>query len=179
MAKPWIPKNFDEAAKRHAGRRKLHMRKRKARADRIVRILGTKQAALELRDCPYGWLSVAAQVMNLSKATVSRDFALVRRIHLQFRRLFGRAFDPMRDQIVWTWNWNAYGFIAPESKNVGYPKPIGKFPFDTRIQETDESYCGFNQLSWQNTDYRSEFSRRDWAKSLNWALNILLGARRS
>lgn len=39
MSKPWHPKNWEEACKRNAGRKKLHQRKRKERADRIVRLL--------------------------------------------------------------------------------------------------------------------------------------------
>ena len=94
----WIPTSFDEACKRNAGRRKLHRRMRQARADRIVRILASMDVAnaTELRESAYGWLTITAQAMNLSKATASRDFALVRRIHRQFARMFGRSFDPKR-----------------------------------------------------------------------------------
>jgi len=170
MSTAWIPKNFDEAAKRNAGRRKLHMRKRKARANRIVGVITAMQSAPELCDSAYGWLTVASQVMNVSKATASRDFALVRRIHRQFGRLFGRTFDPVKDRIVWTWNWEHYGFITLESRRAGYPKPVGHFPFDTRKLETEESYGGFNQLSWQNSNFISQMSTRDLIRSLNWSL---------
>jgi hypothetical protein len=37
-------------------------------------------------------------------------------------------------------------FIAPESRQAGYKKPVGRFPFDTRKQESEESYGGFNQF---------------------------------
>ena len=113
----WIPQTFEETCKRNAGRRKLHMRKREARAQRIRRILasmGSAQAT-ELRDTVYSWLPPASQVMEVSKATASRDFALVRRIHRQFGRMFGRSFDAKQDQIVWNWNCSHYGFVAPES----------------------------------------------------------------
>jgi hypothetical protein len=92
----WIPKNLDEACKRNAGRRKLHMRRRKARADRIMRVLAAMDSsgATALRDTTYGLLAPASHAMEVSKATVSRDFALVRRIHRQFGRMFGRSFDP-------------------------------------------------------------------------------------
>lgn len=88
MSKPWVPQNWEEACKRNAGRRKLHMRKRKARADRIVRVLHAMGSAnaTELRETAFGWVTITAQAMNLSKATASRDFALVRRIHRQFER---------------------------------------------------------------------------------------------
>jgi hypothetical protein len=44
MSGPWHPKNWEEACKRNAGRRKLHQRKRKERADRIVRLLAAGAA---------------------------------------------------------------------------------------------------------------------------------------
>ncbi len=91
MSQPWIPRNWEEACKRNAGRRKLHMRKRKERANRIVRMLGAMEVAPELRESAYGWLSVTAETMKKSKATASRDFAIARRIHFQFARMFGRT----------------------------------------------------------------------------------------
>jgi hypothetical protein len=108
----WIPSNFDEACKRNAGRRKLHMRKRHARAERIGRILISMDGAqaIKLRDSVYGWLTPVSRVMEVSKATASRDFALVRRIHRQFGRMFGRTFDARRDKVVWDWHWSHYGF---------------------------------------------------------------------
>ena len=81
--------------------------------------------ATELRESAYGWLTITAQAINLSKATASRDFALVRRIHRQFERLFGRSFDFKKDQIVWSWHFDHYAFKTPESKAAGYPKPVG------------------------------------------------------
>lgn len=159
----WIPSNFGEACKRHAGRRKLHMRKREARAIRIVGMLATVNSAgaAEWRRATYRSLTVASLATEISKPTLSRDFALVRRIHHQFRRMFGRSFDVKRDRVVWTWNWDHYGFITPESKAAGYQKPVGHFPFDTRRQETEKSYCGFNQLSWHHTTFVSQMSTRE------------------
>jgi hypothetical protein len=160
----WIPTSFDDACKRNAGRRKLHMRKREARADRILRILTSMDSAargLELPKTTYGLLTAASVTMQVSKPTLSRDFALVRRIHRQFLRMFGRNFDPKRDRVVWAWNWAHYGFITPESKAEGYPKRVGHFPFDTRRQETEESYCGFNQSSWHHTTFISQMSTRE------------------
>lgn len=149
----WIPSNFEEACKRNAGRRKLHMRKRKARADRIVRLLTATESkqANGLR-AGYGSISTASHALGVSKPTASRDFALVRRIHRQFLRMFGREFDAKRDRVVWTWNWKHYGFITWESQAKGHKKPVGHFPFDTRKKETDESYCGLDPSSWQNID---------------------------
>ena len=99
-------------------------------------------------------------------AQKSCDFALVRRIHRQFGRMFGRNFDPKRDRVVWDWHWSHYGFVAPESKQAGYKKPVGHFPFDTRKQESEESYCGFTQLSWHNGYLASQLSTRDLIRVL-------------
>ena len=150
----WIPANFEEACQRNAGRRKLHMRKREARADRIMRMLASthSDSRTELSKARYGMLTRASQAMAVSKATASRDLALVRQIHGQFLRMFGRNFDRKRDRVVWAWNWAHYGFITPESKAEGYRKPVGRFPFDTRKQQTEESYCGFNKSSWDFTN---------------------------
>jgi hypothetical protein len=173
MSTAWIPKNFDEAAKRNAGRRKLHRRKRKARAERISRVLNSMDSAHVLRDSAHGWLTVASQVMQISKATASRDSALVRRIYRQFLRMFGRNFDIKIDRIVWNWHWDHYGFITPESRRAGWAKPVGHFPFDTRRRETELSYQGFNQLSWQNEDYFSRLSTRDLMRALSWSATRL------
>jgi hypothetical protein len=164
----WIPTSFDDACKRNAGRRKLHRRKRHARADRIMRVLGAMDSAqaTELRDSVYGWLSPASKVMEVSKATASRDFALVRRIHRQFGRMFGRSFDSKRDKIFWGWDWSYYGFMTAESTKAGYKSPVGHFPFDTRKQESEESYGGFTQLSWHNGHFASQLSTRDLIRVL-------------
>lgn len=164
----WNPQSFEDVCKRNAGRRKLHRRKREARANRILRILSSMDAAnaTELRDTVYSWLSPASKVMEVSKATASRDFALVRRIHRQFGRLFGRSFDPKTDKIFWSWDWAHYGFMTRESTRAGFLKPVGHFPFDTRKQESEESYCGFTQLSWHNGHLASQLSTRDLIRVL-------------
>jgi hypothetical protein len=82
--------------------------------------------------------------------------------------MFGRGFDSKQDKVVWDWHWAHYGFIAPESKQAGYKKPVGCFPFDTRKQETEESYGGFTQLSWQNRYFASQLSTRDLMRALTW-----------
>jgi hypothetical protein len=135
---------------------------------RIVRVLHAMDSANapELRETAYGWITITAQAMGMSKATASRDFALVRRIHRQFARMFGRSFDPKRDRVVWGWHWSHYGFVAPESKQAGYKKPVGHFPFDTRKQETEECYGGFTQLSWHNGHLASQLSTRDLIRVL-------------
>lgn len=148
----WTPRNFDEACKRNAGRRKLHRRKRQARADRIRRVLVAMESAPELRESAYGWLTIAAQTMQVSKATASRDFALVRRIHSQFARMFGRKLNPQTDQVVWSWDWSNYGFRAPESVRAGFRKPVGQFPFGLRENASEENYCGYSPLSFVKTE---------------------------
>jgi hypothetical protein len=168
----WIPQSFDEACKRNAGRRRLHMRKREARAGRIQRLLNAMDFAnlTDLRDRTYGFVTIAAREMEVSKATASRDFALVRRIHRQFGRMFGRSFDPKQDQVVWNWNCSHYGFVTPESMSAGYgKKAVGYFPFDTRKQETEDSYGGLTQLSWYNEHLISRLSTRDLIRFLTWS----------
>jgi hypothetical protein len=146
----WQPKNWEEACKRNAGRRKLHMKNREARAGRIVRILICMDDAPDLREHCYGWLKIAAENMEKSRATASRDFALSRRIHSQFLRLFGRIFDPSRDEIIWSWDWSHYGFRTRESYQAGFKKSVGKFPFDTRKIPSEEAFCGLGPSSWSS-----------------------------
>ena len=159
----WVPQSFEDACKRNAGRRK-----REARANRILRILDSMDSAglTQLLDTTYGLVSAASVELEVSKATASRDFALMRRIHRQFGPTFGRSFDPKRDKIFWIWDWSHYGFIAPESIKAGYHEPVGHFPFDIRKQETEDSYGGFTQLSWHNGHFASQLSTRDLIRVL-------------
>ena len=96
--------------------------------DRIVRILASMDSAplAELRDSTYGMLAAASQVMEVSKATASRDFALVRRIHRQFGRMFGRSFDPKTDRFSGPGEWAHCGFMTPESTRADFLKPVGQ-----------------------------------------------------
>ena len=161
MSKRWQPKNWEEACKRNAGRRKLHQRKRKERADRIVRLLTAIEAAPELLESSYGWLSLTAETTMRSRATASRDFQLARRIHAQFARMFGRKFEPKKDQILWSWDWSSYGFRTRESYQAGFKKAVGHFPFDTRASPTEEAFCRFGPHSWQPKDsYTPSLSTR-------------------
>lgn len=149
MSVPWKPKTWEEACKRNVGRKKLHQRKRKERADRIVRLLAAIEAVPELLESSYGWLSLTAETMKHSKATASRDFQLARRIHAQFARMFGRKFEVKKDQVLWSWNWSHYGFRTRESYQAGFKKAVGHFPFDTRATPTEEAFCGLGPNSWQ------------------------------
>ena len=69
-------------------------------------LLAAIEAAPELFESSYGWLSLTAETMKQSRATASRDFQLARRIHPQFRRMFGRRFEVKKDQILWSWDWS-------------------------------------------------------------------------
>lgn len=152
MAAGWTRKNWDEVCKRNAGRRKLHMRKRVERANRILRLLAVFDTVPELRESSYGWLSIAAEKLKRSVATASRDFALCRRIRGEFARMFGREFKADQDYVLWTWDLSHYGFCARESVRAGHLKPVGRFPFVTRKTVIDEgAYCGFNPQSWQDS----------------------------
>ena len=117
--------------------------------------------------------------MQVSKPTASRDCALVRRIHRQFLRMFGRNFDPKRDRVVWAWNWDHYGFITAESRATGHREPMGHFPFDERRQETEECYCGFNQSSWHFTNEFAQMSTRDLMRPYGRAVRMRDTRRRT
>lgn len=162
MSAPWKPQTWEEACKRNAGRRKLHQRKRKERADRIVRLLAAIEAVPELLESSYGWLSLTAETMKCSKATASRDFQLARRIHAQFARMFGRKFEVKKDQVLWTWNWSHYGFRTRESYRAGYSKAVGQFAFNTRAVASEEAFCGLGPSSWQtrSSDFDSINTRQ-------------------
>lgn len=127
----------------------LEERRRKERADRIVRLLAAIEAAPELLESSYGWLTLTAETMKRSKATASRDFQLARRIHTQFVRMFGRKLEVKMDQILWSWDWSHYGFRTRESYQAGYPKAVGHFPFDTRAAPSEEAFCGLGPSSWK------------------------------
>jgi hypothetical protein len=148
MSTAWHPKNFEEACKRNAGRKKLHQRKRKERADRIVRLLAAIEVAPEILESRYGWLGLTAETMKRSKATASRDFLLARRIHDQFVRMFARKCDNKKDQILWSWDWSHYGFRTRESFQAGYRTAVGNFRFDTRSVPSEDEYCGLGPSSW-------------------------------
>jgi hypothetical protein len=166
-SKAWHPTNWEDICKRNAGRKKLHQRRRKERADRIVRLLAAIEAAPELLESSYGWLALTAETMKRSRATASRDFQLARRIHAQFARMFGRLFEVKKDQILWSWNWSHYGFRTNESYQAGYKKVVGHFPFDTRSTSSEDAFCGFGPDSWQSrTSYTHGLSTRQLIDAL-------------
>jgi hypothetical protein len=150
MAGIWIPHNWEEVCKRNAGRRKLHMRKRRGRSRRIICLLAAMEKAPKLREAVPGLLAIVSETMQISKATASRDLALAQRIHQQFFRVFGRPLTSNHDEIVWSWDWSHYGFRTVESRRAGHRKAICHFPFDTRdVQPAEEAFEGFNPLSFQ------------------------------
>ena len=155
----WTPTNWKEVCKRNSGRRKLHMRKRQARADRIARLLNAFAALPELRESSYGWLSLAAEQTKTSRATASRDFALCRRMQTEFTLMFGRLFNPKTDRILWSWDWSHYGFQTSESLNAGHIKHVGHFPFSTRAAVSEEAYCGYTPQSWQPKEWSFHYKR--------------------
>jgi hypothetical protein len=169
MTKGWQPKNFDEACKRNAGRRKLHARKREARANRIVRLLQLMETDVgaSLKENTYGWLSVISNQWKVSAATASRDLALSRQIRFQFLRMFGREFVSTKDKIKWSWDFSHYGFITTESKRAGHKKAVGKFPFNTRDAiANEEAYCGFNSKRWHESETRYAKAENDSANAI-------------
>lgn len=171
MAAGWTPKTWEEVCKRNAGRRKLHIRKRQSRADRITRLLNAFAAVPELRASSYGWLLLASEQTNTSRATASRDLALCRRIQMEFTLMFGRLFDPKTDRILWSWDWSHYGFQTSESLNAGHSKPVGQFPFSTRATVGEEAYCGYTPQSWQPKEWSFHYKSGGNLLSLLRALN--------
>ena len=136
----WIPNNWDEICKRNAGRKKMHMRKRKERARRIISLLIAMEKGPVLRETAHGWLNVAAEAVHLSKATASRDFALGRRIHRQSVRMFGRPLQIFEDEVIWSWDWAHYGFRTnwhPRYSNISsraLPERIGPWRNSLRLK---------------------------------------------
>jgi hypothetical protein len=167
VSEAWHPNTLEGFCKRNAGRRKLHMRRRAARADRIVRLLRAMEAAPELRESAYGWLRETAETMQTSRASASRDLALARRIQGQFARMFGRPFNPTQDRVKWSWDWSSYGFVTRESIRSGHKRPVGKFAFNTRSKPTDEEFCGFGPASWYGA---KSLSARDIISALRFGI---------
>lgn len=75
MARIWIPKTFDEACKRAAGRRRYQAKRRRARDERQLVIMGV---LLKLNWPGYGMGRVLAELLKVDPATVSRDLKYIR-----------------------------------------------------------------------------------------------------
>jgi hypothetical protein len=67
---PWIPKTFDAACKRAAGRRRYHAERRRARDKRQLVILAV---LVDLKWQSYGVGRVLADSLSVDPATISRD----------------------------------------------------------------------------------------------------------
>jgi hypothetical protein len=123
----WTPRNFDEACKRHAGRRKLHIEKRKVRAERIGRLLPEVATSGFLRRGEYGCVTDIAEEFKVGVATASRDLALCRRMLDECKRVTGIDFDGLfEESIVFSWDYASYGF------RVEGDEVVGRFLFSTR-----------------------------------------------
>lgn len=115
MAQAWIPRNREEAHKRHAGRRKMHIRLRRARAERIKALLsdmlGADPTCAEmLRSGAYGATRCVAHGFGVSMATASRDLAMCHLILAEFKQQTGREFNPQIDEVAWSWDFSTFSF---------------------------------------------------------------------
>jgi len=72
----WIPKTFEEACRRAAGRRRYHAQKRRARDKRQLIILGV---LVDLEWQSYGVGRVFADSLSVDPATISRDIQYLRK----------------------------------------------------------------------------------------------------
>jgi hypothetical protein len=127
----WLPTSPEVAFKRAAGRRKLNISRRKARAERVKELLSDmlgvapRQVATLLRSGAYGATRCAAGGLKVSEATASRDLALCHRLLAEFEGLFEREFSfLLGDEVIWSWDYSSYGFKEDGSKKV-----VGEFPF--------------------------------------------------
>lgn len=132
----WKPKNFEEACKRQAGRRKYHIKLRQKRAERVAAVLALVAEMKTLRDGDYGTVSYVADEMGVSLPTASRDVKLCRRMLIEFFTLFLREFKNGTDRVVWIWDYSAYGFVqfGMVRENLKQKEIRGRYPFTTRSQ---------------------------------------------
>jgi hypothetical protein len=136
----WAQTSREEAFKRAAGRRKLNISRRKARAERIKGLLSDmlggrtgKYAAL-YRSGAYGATRAAAAGFEVSEATASRDLALCHQLLAEFEGLFEREFSfLLGDEVVWSWDFSRYGFTTEDSEET-----VGQFPFCTRPKNGEQ-----------------------------------------
>ncbi len=78
----WLPKNFNEACLRAAGRRAYNARRRLARTVRISRILALQDLSdLNGRDL--------AALLRVHEATISRDLRFIKQVKANYRRSTG------------------------------------------------------------------------------------------
>lgn len=114
----WIPKTFDAACKRAAGRRRYHAHRRRARDKRQLVIMGV---LVQLNWNSYGLGRVLADYLSVDAATISRDIkylrkwrtSLIQTQHLTedfadaiIRRMLVTGIHP-RQPYSWTYLYNA------------------------------------------------------------------------
>lgn len=117
MPRKWIPKTFEEACKRAAGRRRYHAQRRRARDKRQLVIMGI----LVQRNWQYyGIGRTLAEALSVDPATISRDIKYIRKFRaslLKGRNVSEQFADAVIQRLVatgihprrlysWTYNCN-------------------------------------------------------------------------
>jgi hypothetical protein len=74
MTRKWIPKTFEDACKRAAGRRRYHAQRRRARDKRQLLIM---DILMQLDWQHYGAGRMLAQALSVDPATISRDIKCI------------------------------------------------------------------------------------------------------
>jgi hypothetical protein len=74
MPRKWIPKTFEEACKRAAGRRRYHAQRRCARDKRQLLIM---DILVQLNWQHYGAGRILAEALSVDPATISRDIKYI------------------------------------------------------------------------------------------------------
>lgn len=138
MSRKWIPKSFEQACKRAAGRRRYHAQRRRARDERQLVIMGI---LVQLNWQHYGIGRKLGEALSVDPATISRDINYILKWRASFvkgynvseefadtviRRLVAAGIHP-REGYSWTYKYNqgvssltirrgynyAYGFRRP------------------------------------------------------------------
>jgi hypothetical protein len=81
MSRKWIPKTFEQACKRAAGRRRYHAQRRRARDKRQLVIMGI---LVQLNWQHYGIGRTLAEALSVDPATISRDIKSIRKFRASF-----------------------------------------------------------------------------------------------
>lgn len=81
MPGPWIPKDFNEACKRAAGRRRYHAKRRRFRDERQ---LAVAKVLLVLNWESFGYGRPLAELLSVDPATISRDIRDLRKWRRSF-----------------------------------------------------------------------------------------------
>ena len=81
MSREWIPKTFEQACKRAAGRRRYHAKRQRARDERQLVIMGLLS---EIGWANYGAGRILAKCLSVHSATISRDLKYLREWRASF-----------------------------------------------------------------------------------------------